>query len=333
MSRTAEIAPTVEAYDATAERVKNWGRWGDDDQLGTLNLITPTAVTAAADLVARGAVFSLALPFGPDGPQQHGGARFNPIRLMTRDGGDELTGAAARDFFNPAGDNRLVGVADDVVIMPLQCGTHWDALSHCMYRGRMYNGLSADLVSSRGAMRNDISAASGTFVARGVLLDVAGARGLRWLEPGTEITCELLDECVSAEDVQVESGDVLLVRTGEMTRARTEGSWADYVDMGVPHSGLSIDTAEWLHEKGVAAVASDTFALEVCPCSLPWPGVHIPLHVLTLVYMGLPLGEMFDLDALAADCAEDGRYEFQFVGPPLPFTHAVASPLNPIAVK
>lgn len=331
MSRTAEFAPTVEAFDEIAERLSNWGRWGDDDQRGTLNLVTPEAVANAARLVRRGAVFSLALPYGSEGPQLAGGPRFNPMLLMVRDGGDELTGAAARDF--NAGVTRLNGVADDIVIMALQCATHWDAFAHCMYRGLMYNGLSADLVSSRGAMRNDIAQLKSSLVARGVLLDLPQAQGVEALEPGTEITAEVLDDCVRALGVELQPGDVLLIRTGELARARGERAWGDYLNMDVAHAGLGLDTAPWLRERQVAAVASDTFVVEVWPSLLPWPGIRVPLHVLTLVYMGLPLGEMFDLEELAADCARDGTYEFQFVGPPLPFTRAVGSPLNPIAIK
>src|SRR5919201_4851483 len=160
----------------TGKRCRNWGKWGADDERGTLNYITPEAIVNAARLVKRGAVFSLAIPFDAKGPQVNQPRRFNPIHRMMITGPDCTTGAIKF----PGG----IGFSDDMVIMPLQCATQWDALSHCFDGGRMYNGRDANEVSSRGARHNGIEKVAGGpggpggCVARGVLIDIARVKGV-----------------------------------------------------------------------------------------------------------------------------------------------------------
>ena len=179
----------------TGKRLRNWGKWGDADERGTLNYITPADIVKAARLVKRGDVFSLAIPFDAKGPQVNQPRRFNPIHRMMITGPDCTTGAIKF----PGG----VGFSDDMVIMPLQCATQWDALSHCFEDGRMYNGYDANEVSSRGAKRNGIDKVSRGIVARGVLLDVARVKGVPWLEPGYGITADDLNAAVAAERVAI----------------------------------------------------------------------------------------------------------------------------------
>jgi kynurenine formamidase len=152
---------------------------------------------------------------------------------------------------------------------------------------------------------------------------------VRWLENGTPILPEDLDACAEAEGVAVESGDVVLVRTGMMTRCLEEKSWAGYC--GGPAPGLSIHCARWLYEREVAAVATDTWGLEVLPNETP--DCFQPLHMISLRNTGVLFGEIFQLDPLAAACAADGNYAFLFAAPPLPITGAVGSPINPLAIK
>jgi kynurenine formamidase len=305
----------------TAARHRNWGRWGADDERGTLNYITPAAIVNAAGLVKRGAVFSLAIPFDKNGPQGHKTRRFNPIHQMTLTGPDFTSGAIIR----PGG----VGFTDDIVIMPLQCATQWDALSHCFLDGQLYNGYDANTVSSAGAEKNGIEKIARGVVARGVLLDLPRLKGLPWLEPGYAITVADLDAAVERQHVAVGSGDALIVRTGHITMCRTQGDWGDYA--GGPAPGLSFHTAGWVHERELAAIATDTWGMEVQPNELP--GTYQPLHQVFIANMGLLIGEIFSLDELADDCAQDGVYEFLFVAPPLPITGAVGSPINPLAIK
>ncbi|MEU6172377.1 cyclase family protein [Streptantibioticus parmotrematis] len=327
-ARTGTPREQLDLVRELAAAHSNWGRWGADDELGTLNLADARAVGRGAASVLDGRVFSLALPLGQDSPQNGTLGRFNPVHLMLRDGGDVVTGAMVDDFYD--GRDRHMRGTDGLVILPLQAGTHWDALSHVMFEGRMYNDRPAAEVSSRGARRNAISRAAAHVVTRGVLLDLP--RHLndgRPLAPGHAVGADELRSCVRAQGCEVEEGDALLIRTGHLQRYRSAGAWSDYV--AGPAPGLGLDSAHWLAERGVAAVAVDTWAAEVLPNETP--AVMQPLHIVLVWSMGLLLGEMFALDELAEDCARDGRYTFLFSAPPLPFDGGVASPVNPVAVK
>ncbi|NJD26776.1 MAG: cyclase family protein [Chloroflexi bacterium] len=317
----------MEAVRELAERCSNWGRWGPDDELGTLNHITPDDVAAAARLARDGRTFSLAVPLDENGPQTGGFGRFNPIHLMIRDGNAAVTGTVVRDFYG--GRDRWIRGTDDILIMPLQAGTQWDALGHIVFDGRIYNGYPATDVGSRGAIRNDIAAARERVVGRGVLLDVPRSQGRPWLDPGEAISAADLERCAARQGVEVRRGDIVLVRTGQVGACRAAGSWGDYA--GGPAPGLGLDATPWIFERELAAVAGDTWGREVLPNQTP--DVFQPLHIILIVHMGLLMGEIFDLEALAEDCARDGRYEFLFSGAPLPITGAVGSPVNPLAIK
>jgi kynurenine formamidase len=303
-------------------RYSNWGRWGPDDELGAMNFITPERILAATALPRHGEVISCALNFDENGPQIGSGPRHNPIHTMIADGGDALAGA--QDGI-PGGFRY----ADDSVTMPLQCGTQWDALSHVFYDGKMYNDRDISLVNSRGASKNSIDALRNGVVGRGVLLDIPHFRGDLWLEDGTPIGPEELDACAEAEGVTIESGDIVLVRTGMMTRCLSEGSWEGYC--GGPAPGLSVHCAGWLYEREIAAVCSDTWGLEVLPNETE--DCFQPLHMISLRNTGVHFGEIFHMDALSEACAGDRRYSFLFTAPPLPITGAVGSPINPLAIR
>lgn len=304
-----------------AHRCRNWQRWGEKDELGTVNLIDRDCILRAAALVKTGRVISCALPYDADGPQNGGFGRVNPIHVMLQDGGDAAIGA----------QNHLAGLryADDAVYMPLQSGTQWDALSHVFYDGVMYNGYPQGLVSSSGTSISGIEKMADKIVTRGVLLDIPRHRGIEWLDPGVGVSADDLSECADAAGITVERGDIVLVRTGAIAMARKTGTWGTYSGGDAP--GLTISAAEWLCKSEVAGVATDTWGMEVRPNETD--EIFQPLHVILIVNAGMLVGEIFDLDELGADCASDGKYEFMFVAPPLPFTGAVGSPLNPIAIK
>ncbi|MFT3777884.1 MAG: cyclase family protein [Ottowia sp.] len=308
--------------EETARKVSNWNRWGPDDEIGTLNFVTPEDIVKATALVKRGKSFALALPFDQNGPQNAGGwgMRFNPIHTMTATGTDAVTGQQGM-----AGG----GYADDIVTMPLQCGTQWDGLGHVFFRDKMWNGYHAKLVDAMGAAKNGIEKTRSGMVGRGVLLDIARYKGADYLEPGYGISNADLEGCAKAQGVEVRRGDFLICRTGIMEQCLAEADWGSYAGGASP--GMRFETAEWLHAREVAAIATDTWGCEVIPNETtvtfqPWHQMVIPM-------MGITMGEIFYLEELAKDCAADGVYEFLFVAPTLPITGAVGSPVNPQAIK
>lgn len=312
---------TMDDVKALSQQYKNWGKWGANDQLGTLNYITPEKVIDAAKLVKQGKTFSLAIPFDDKGPQTGSFGRFNPIHFMLQDGGDIVAGA----------QNHLPNIryTDDAVTMPLQCATQWDALAHIMYEDRMYNGFAANEVTSSGAKKNGIENAKSKIITRGVLLNMPRYKGKKWLEPGEAIYPADLDGAAAMSKVSVGTGDIVLVRTGQLAQVRAEKNWGAY--SGGPAPGLGVACASWLCEKQIAGYATDTWGTEVIPNETS--DVFQPLHIILIVHAGMLVGEIFDFEELAEDCAQDGVSEFLFVAPPLPITGAVGSPVNPQAIK
>ena len=316
---------TLKDVEAASERLKNWGRWGPDDQIGTLNYVEPSDIVRAATLVRTGATFSLAIDFDSRGPQ--GGktkfppvGRFNPVHTMLRSGSDAYSGTL---------DKRGIRSADDLVLLPLQAATHWDGLGHIFYQDSMWNGYDCREVSSFGAAKCGIEHVRDRMVGRGVLLDLPRHFGLPWLDDGFAVTAETLEACVTAQGVDVGRADFLLIRTGQMARKRSEGNWDGYPGGDAP--GLAFDTLDWLQARQVAALATDTWGVEVRPnetdeLNQPWHWICIPI-------MGLTMGEIFFLDDLADACAQDRRYDFMFVAPTLPITGAVGGPVNPMAIR
>jgi kynurenine formamidase len=282
--------------------------------------VTPDTVLAAAREIQRGAVFSLALPMDNDGPMRGVNGRVNPQHVMLRDGGDILADP------DETGDIR---VTDDAVYMPLQSSTQWDALCHIIFRGKAYNGRTPASVTSAGARFNSITNLKDRAVGRGVLLDLPRALGLPWLEPGSVIQDADLKECARLQNVEVGEGDFVLVRTGHLAQCRAAGHWGSYAGGASP--GLGLSAADFLCPKHVVGVATDTWGIEAIPYETA--GVRAPLHVVLLVNAGIYIGEMWDLEALAQDCADDGRYTFFLTAPPLTITGSVGSPLNPMAIK
>lgn len=312
----AEIAARAEAF-------RNWGRWGQDDVLGTLNHITPAHRVAAAALVREGRVVSLAQSFDTNGPQKGWRRRTNPVHTMTDTGTDAERGNQ--------GFPHGIGGADDVISMPLQCSTQWDGLGHIFDHGNAWNGRRAgDVVTSEGDLVTGIEHAAAVIVSRGVLLDVGRhlAPATGELADGYAITVADLEATAAAQGVTIGAGDIVLVRTGQLARARREG-WGDYA--GGPAPGLSLTTAGWLHRTEIAAIATDTWGFEVRPNEFDVPAFQ-PLHQVVIPNLGLTIGEMWDLDELGAACAASGVYEFLLSAAPLPITGAVGSPLNPVAI-
>lgn len=303
-----------EHLQTLAASVSNWGRWGVDDQRGTLNLIDEAARRRGAAEAKIGKVFSLAIPFDEDGPQTGGiPGRDNPSRRML----------AINQAFT--GDPSDFCTSDDALTMGVQAATHWDALAHVSYDGRLYNGFDAATIDESGAHRLGIEQV-GPLASRGVLLDIARLKGVPYLEGGYPITGDDLNDAAAQADVTVEPGDIVLVRTGHMHHLpHGRDRYAH------PSPGLSTRAIPWIHDHDIAAVATDTLVFEVFPCEDL--NVLLPVHMIHLRDMGLLQGQNWYLDALAADCASDKRWTFQLVASPLPLTHSVGGPVAPVAIK
>jgi kynurenine formamidase len=298
----------------------NWGRFGDLDQIGTANHLTPERVAAAAALVKTGKRFSLALPIGPPTP---GGYRAEPLHFYGMAAGDGILGSGRGGARYP--------VSDDYIVMALQASTQLDGFGHVGGDSTLYNGYWAGLVTATGgARRLGVHHLAHGIVGRGVLLDVARHLGAEHLEPGFPIGPDELDGAASAQGVTVGAGDIVLVHTGHV-------GWKLGLETGSPEAamrsepGISTRAIPWLHDHDVAMIATDTAACSVVPAEagdefLTW-------HVAALRDLGLLVGELFDLDELASDCAADGAYAGLFVAAPMPIVGASGSPLNPLFIK
>jgi kynurenine formamidase len=305
----------VEDFRSVGKRLSNWGRWGADDERGTVNFITPAKLVAAAALIRAGRIFDLGIPFDEAGPQP-GGGRINPVHLMSQTGDTQLFPGGFR-------------YADDYIFMPLQGATQWDSLAHVFYDDQLYNGFPAHDVTVVGANHNSIDKQAKGVAGRGVLVDIARAKGVDWLEKGYAITPDDFEAAIAAQGgVEVGTGDILVFRTGWRRQFLTNRSPQEFMS-GEP--GLGLECCEWLHDRKVAAVCSDNWAIEVLPGRDP--NAVFDVHCVLIRDMGMTLGEILDLEELAADCASDGVWEFFFCAPPLKVTAAVGSPINPLAIK
>lgn len=300
---------TAEDFVQLMTQLSNWNRWGKDDQLGAINLITPKKRKQAVSLVKEGASFSMArnaeLEDAVDNPQ--------PIlRKMTRIGvGAPTTGIGG------TGDTFFISYHGYV-------HTHMDSLCHFLYDGKMYNGYSQDVVTEKGAANNSIINFKDGIITRGVLMDIARHKGVDYLEPGTRIYPEDLDAWEKKAHVRVGSGDVILVRTGRWARRDAKGPWP--ITEGL--AGLHMSCAKWLHARDVAILGGDG-AQDVLPSGVA--GISQPIHALALVAMGMPIFDNCDLELIGKEADRRHRWEFLVTASPAAVPGATGSVLNPIA--
>ena len=310
------------------KKVKNWGRWGDDDEIGTINFITNEVVKEATKCVKSGKRLSLAFPLQQQGGLQLGSmpGRVNPLRTMIQ-------------LNTPViGDPTQFCTSDDVVTMGLQAATHWDGLCHASWNGKIYGDRDASTITYDGASVCGIEKIS-SLTSRGVLLDIASLHDVEELPGGHAISYE---DCLNAEDkqgVEVRSGDILLLRTGMMAKAKrgdvvAYGSGTLLEDSPMPgFPGVGLGAVEFFFDREIAAVATDTITFEVMPWDPKVPGAILPIHCINLVMMGLTQGQNWDLEELSKDCQNDGQWDFLLEASPQPFVGGMGSPVNPIAIK
>ncbi|KND45735.1 cyclase family protein [Streptomyces stelliscabiei] len=299
-----------------AKRVNNWGRWGADDEIGTLNLITDEVVREAAASVRTGRRVPLALPLQQDGVQTGMmPGRVNPLHAMVQ---------INQEIFGPG----TVACSDDAVTMGLQAATHWDALTHVSHSGRIYNGRPADTITPHGGAAFAGIDKARHIVSRGVLLDIPRALGRDddRLPGDHAVTPEDLDAAEELAGTRVRAGDIVLVRTGQI-RTYLAGDKHGYA---FPSPGLSVRTPEWFHARDVAAVANDTLTFEIFPPEIE--DLWLPVHALHLVEMGMPQGQNWNLEELSTACGQLGRYDFLLSAMPEPFVGATGTPVAPIAL-
>ena len=314
------IPPTVapESHELTQadierlmEELSNWGRWGPDDQLGAANLITPAKRLEAIALATEGITVSL----------EH--------RLLT----DE-----ADDVPLPF-ERRMLGVPDLTIEPPLMRGvsdnynisyhgyshSHIDSLCHILYKGQMYNGVSQETITEEGCSNASIANLQGGIVTRGVLFDIPRLKGVPYLEPGTPIYMEDLEAWEGMAGVTVRPGDAIFIRTGRWARRSDVGPWA----IAQQAAGLHASTMPWVKARDVSFLGSDA-AADVVPSRVD--GVRLPVHMLTIVAMGVDLFDNQDLEELAETAAEQNRWEFMLVAAPLAVETGTGSPINALAI-
>lgn len=301
-------------FDVMFESVKNWGRWGAGDELGTLNYITPEHVRRAAGLVKSGRSVSMAIPINTvAGPDNQSPA----IHHMTR-------------MFDLPVDSSSLRFGMDFLGMSCHgdCHTHIDALNHIAYGGHVYGGNPESLLTSQGGTGLDITAYANGIVGRGVLLDIPRLRGTSWLEPGEAVTRAELEAAEKAEGVSIGDGDILVFRTGHHKRRLERGPW-DNGYSGEGKAGLHVDAIPWMHERRIAAFLPDGDG-ETVPGTVD--GIMYPIHPLQIVAMGMVASDSLNLEDIAAACEAEKRWEFMVVAEPLRLPGGTGSPFNPIAI-
>ena len=297
-AQQGEQRVTADTIATWFDELSNWGRWGSEDQLGTLNLITPEKRKQALALVQDGISISLAR---------------------------DVEKVEAADNPRPF-DHEMLSAGSDRYAVSYHgfAHTHLDSLCHFAYEDKMYNGIARDATTDEGCQKLSVHNIKDGILTRGVLVDLAWLKGIDYLEPDTVIYPQDLDAWEEKAGIKIQSGDAVFFRTGRWARRDAEGVW----DIGSQGAGLHASCARWLKERDVALVGSD-FGTDVQPSGVE--DFSFPLHTLLIVAMGTPLFDNADLEAVFAEAQRRGRWEFLLTAAPLAVPGGTGSPLNPIA--
>lgn len=310
----------------------NWGKWGPDDEVGTLNYNGPAQVIAAARLVKQGKVIKCSWTCAPNSYPLWGD-RVGIRRYMNWSGNDAAMADKPGMFYS-----------DEIITVGTHSMTHVDPLVHLWWGDKAYNGYPVKdiILHDKGTIKANANAYIPKSVQRGVLLDLCRFKGVDYLGDKYLVTPQDLDDCAKAQGVEFKPGDAVLIRTGFMKHwsdkiIKSGGTlrWNATVD-GEP--GIGGACIEWTQKKKVGLWGADNIAVEhIVPVEPEWNEKYkvglIPIHVAILSMLGCPLQELVNLDELAEDCAKDGVYEFMYVWPPLNFWNATGGLISPVAIK
>jgi kynurenine formamidase len=292
--------------DEMMTSLSNWGRWGKEDQLGALNLITPEKRQQAAALVKDGVVLSLA-------------------RAAIKERLDDSPGFVHRMVSLPREGAEITSAGDEFSVQYHGfTQTHLDGLCHLAYKGKLYNGFSQKEVTAKGARKLGIENVKSGIFTRGVLMDLPALFEARYLKGGQAIYPEDLEAWERKAGVRVESGDAILIRTGRWQRRELDGPW----DVLKNSAGLHASCLPWLKKRDVAVVGSD-LALDVLPSGVE--GFELPVHWVVIVAMGVPILDNCDLEKLSEAARARKRWTFLLTVAPLAVEGGTGSPVNPLA--
>lgn len=294
---------TVDQVDRWMTELSNWGRWGKEDQRGTLNLMTPAVRRDALGLVKDGVPVSLAHTIEKEQ------AADNPRPLgqqMTLD-----TGGHAMDLYTIWYHGSVI--------------THIDSLCHYSFQGKIYNGFDrAKIAQGPGCVQNGVENQKDGIMTRGILIDMPLLKNVPYLEPGTAVTAADLEAWETFAGVRVRSGDALFLRTGRWAQRAQKGPW----NVAASAAGFHASVLPWLKQRNVALLGNDAVT-DVQPSGIQ--GSPRPIHQVAIVAMGLPLVDVMDLEAVAKEAAARKRWEFLLTAAPVPVLGGTGFPINPIA--
>ncbi|MFM0653541.1 cyclase family protein [Paraburkholderia sediminicola] len=303
---------------------KNWGKWGPNDEVGSLNYLTSVEILRGVACVKQGKTFTLQVRLGdPDGdPIWPGRQQAKRINIM--DKGHYLCGKG------PHYPGQYES-ADDVIFMNLQGSTQYDALGHVWYDDQIWNGYNANTTIGGMTKASVLPIGERGVVGRGILIDMARHRGKDVLEPGETFTHLDLLAAAHRQGVTIEKRDILLIRTGWIGSYYKLGAEAFYKEFKEPGLTYSPELVTWFQEMEIPNLVTDTMANEVTID--PVSGVELPLHNALMRNLGIALTEIAMLDPLADDCAADHQWTFLYTAAPLKIVGGSGAPVNPVVIK
>ncbi len=324
MAEDETTSKVTTIHELLADAPMNWGRWGADDEVGSLNYLTSQEVLRGVQSVKQGKVITLGMAIGNRGGDPVWPGRTPAQRFMTQDKSYYSSGKSA-----PASGG--MEFADDYATMYLQSSTQYDALGHAWYDDKIWNGYDASTTIGGLEKASVYPIAQRGVVGRGMLLDIARARGVDALEKGEEIHLSDMLDVARQQGVTIEKHDILILRTGFLTRFFTEGAKKFYAKpFNEPGLSYSKELVQWFHDMEIPALCTDTMANETSVHKET--GIALPLHAALMRNLGIALNEICDLEELGQSCAEDKQYTFLYTAAPIKFKNAAGAPVNPVII-